>query len=54
MFFDFATENTEKTNFLWKLSMEFIASSLLCVNIFVCYSVKAMMANSGSNEAMKR
>ncbi len=33
MFFDIAMENTEKTNFFWKLSMGFIASSLLCVNI---------------------
>ncbi len=51
MFFEIATE---KTNFLLKLSMEFIASLLLCLNIIFRKSIKAMMANSGSNEAMKR
>jgi hypothetical protein len=44
MFFDFATENTEQTNSFWKLLMEFIASSLLCVIIFFRLSIRAMMA----------
>jgi hypothetical protein len=46
MFFGFATETTEITNFFgncqWNLS-------LLCINIFF---VKAMEANSGSDKAM--
>jgi hypothetical protein len=36
------------------LPTQTIASSLLCVNIFGCLSVKAMEANSGSDEAIKR
>ncbi len=51
MFFDFARENTEKTNSFWKLSMEFIALSLLCVNIFF---VKALRQWWQNREAMKR
>jgi hypothetical protein len=33
--------------------MQIIASLLLCVNIFVCYSIKAMEANYGRDEAIK-
>jgi hypothetical protein len=32
--------------------MQIIASSLLCINIFVCLSVKAMEANLGNNESI--
>jgi hypothetical protein len=52
--FGFATKITEINEFLLKLPMKIIASSLLCVLIFCCESVKAMEANSGSDEAIKR
>jgi hypothetical protein len=54
MFFGFATEITEIKNLGGKLAIEFMASSLLCVNIFFRQSVKAMKPNLGSDEAMKR
>jgi hypothetical protein len=51
MFFGLATEITEITNFFWKLPFEFIASSLLSVNIFF---VKALRQWRQIREAMKR
>ncbi len=48
MFFGFATEITI---FFWKLPMEFIASSLLCVNIFF---FKALRQWGQNKEAMKQ
>jgi hypothetical protein len=53
MFFGFATETTKNYNFWGKLPLGIFASLLLCVNISFRSSVKAMMANSGSDEAMK-
>jgi hypothetical protein len=52
-FFSFATEITEIDKFLSKLPMKIITSLLLCINIFCCKNVKAMEANSGSDEAIK-
>jgi hypothetical protein len=46
--------NYGNNKFFKKLPIEFIASSLLSVNNFFHESVKAMEANSGSDEAMKR
>jgi hypothetical protein len=51
MFFGLATEITEITNFFWKFALEFIASSLLSVNIFF---VKALRQWRQIREAMKR
>ncbi len=51
MFFCFATEITEITNFFWKLPLEFIASSLLSVNIFF---FKALRQWRQFREAMKQ
>ncbi len=51
MFFGFATESREITIFFWKLPMQFIASSLLCVNISF---VKALRQWRQIREAMKR
>ncbi len=51
MFFGLATEITEITNFFGKLPLEFIASSLLSVNIFL---VKALRQWRQIREAMKR
>jgi hypothetical protein len=33
-FFGFATEITEIQDFFWKLPMQIIATSLLCINIY--------------------
>jgi hypothetical protein len=67
MFFGFASETTEIMNFFSKLPMEFIASSLLCVNIFYVKALSnggkfgkrwsdetLISAKNLSNEAMKR
>jgi hypothetical protein len=53
MFFGFATKTTKNNEFLGKLPLGIIASLLLFVNIIFRWSIKAMMANSGSDEAMK-
>ncbi len=49
--FPFCYRNYGNTEFFWKLPMEFIASSLLCVNIFF---VKALRQWRQIWEAMKR
>ncbi len=54
MFFGFCYGNYGNNKFFWKLPMEFIASSILCFNINIRQSVKAMKPNSGIDEAMKR
>jgi hypothetical protein len=53
-FFNLATEITKMNQFFFKLPTQIIASLLLCVNIFGCKSVRAMEANSGRDEAIKR
>jgi hypothetical protein len=54
MFFGFATKTMKNNEFFGKLPLGIIASSLQFGNIIFRSSVKAMMANSGSDEAMKR
>jgi succinate dehydrogenase/fumarate reductase cytochrome b subunit len=54
MFFGFAKENTDKTNFFWKLPMEFIASSLHRFYALIFVFFKALKQWKQIQEAMKR